>query len=136
MSTLTFNRLLAHLRQLGLRHELIIEDDSLILTITSPDYTTGKWAHGPHGDELLQRGTGWELEIAIPLTPEDVLSGLGDKQALTAEPFLEYRSYQYMWPDAAAVERDLTLDDMVDLLATLQRGEFPSAFFDEELAEL
>ena len=136
MSVQTLNQFLDYLRQLGLRHRMVIEDSTLILTITSPDYTAGRWKHGPHGDELLRRGRGWELEIAFPLSPEQVLAGLGDAQTLAPQPFLEYRSYQYPWPDAAAIERDLTLTDIVELLDMLRRGQFPTAFFDEERAEL
>ena len=70
------------------------------------------------------------------MSPGQVLAGLGDAQTLAPELLLEYRSYQYLWPDAMAIERDLTLTDKVELLDTMRRVQSPAAFFEEERAEL
>jgi hypothetical protein len=113
-----------------------VEAESLILTITSPDFTEGEWRHEQYGDDLLERGQGWQLEAVFALSAEDVLDGIGDSPAISPEPTLVYQSHTYVWPDASTIERDLTLADLVELLGVLTTGSFPHAFFDEDASEL
>jgi len=48
-----------------------IEGEALIITITSPDYTEGKFEDQVYGDILLERGQGWEMEVSYDFTVED-----------------------------------------------------------------
>jgi hypothetical protein len=132
----TIRQLKEYLEQLGLPCTSKIEDESLILTVTSPDFTDGEWQHGEYGDELIERGKGWQLENVFAPASVEELDSISDSLAVTPEPFLVFHSYNYAWPAAANIERDLTIADIVELLGILTTGNFPHAYFDEEISEL
>src|SRR5690606_16177849 len=121
-----------HLDRLPVEYRVNIEGEALIITITSPDYTEGKFEDQVYGDILLERGQGWEMEVSYDFTVEDLLRGIGESEGLVFRPYLVYRSYHYPWPDAATVQRNLELTDIIKLLDILLTGEFPNAFFRED----
>ena len=136
MPSQTIHQFLARLNQLRLAYKTFLEDDVLMITITSSDFTEGEWEHGEYGDTLVEYGEGWQLEIGRDFTIEDLLNGVDNGEGFFFQPCLIYHSLTYYWPDTGNIDRDLNLAEIEQMIDVLMTGDFPHDFFDEDSGEL
>jgi hypothetical protein len=132
MPSRTIHQFLAQLDQLRLSCRTFVEDSTLIITVTSSDFTEGEWEHEEQGDRLIEPGQGWELEIGRDFTVEDLLNGIDDGESFSFQPCLTYHSIIYYWPYSGRLDRALSLPEIEQLLAVLTAGEFPYDFLDAD----